>query len=928
MTSSPLLSSGGGGKKSFFARHEYLTVFLVGLFVSFVMFLPALIMGKGLFTYFGDYLVQQIPFYKHCHEMVRSGSFLWDWGTDLGANFIGSYTFYLLGSPFFWLTIPFPNSWLPYLMAPLFFVKYATAGLTAYLYIKRFTAKKEIALLGALLYAFSGFQMYNIVFNHFNDVVALFPLMLVGLEELVTENKKGVFVLAVCINALCNYFFLVGEVVFLFLYFFIRMAHCSTWRITLKKFGLLAFESVLGCLLAGVLLMPSFLVVMSNPRVGSALTGFNMLFYSSEQRYGAILQSFLFPAEVPSAPNFFPGANNKWTSMAGWLPMFGLTGVFAYLTSKRKTWLKTIIITSAVMMYIPFLNSMFIAMNGYYYCRWFFMPILMMSLATALSLEDPKVNFKRGVRISALLTGIMVLAVGFLPASGASAEVDPSLTGVSKVLAKLKVVLTEGLGLYEDAGRFFLSSAIALISLAMVWLLVTHLRKSKQFISLALVCTILVTCVTGISYILTCRTRSGNHDFVREDLVNSRLELPVDYKENFYRVDFPDSFDNVGIYWNYPSVTTFHSIVPRSIMDFYPITGTKRDVGSRPELELYGIRAMASTRYYFKRGTSYDESDPPMPGYEYRFTSNDVTVWENTYYIPMGFTYTHSITKEELMDYAEEDRDKVMLHALCLSEKDAQKYADLLVPLKDTDYYYPSESGYFADCRERKEGACDSFAYSSSGFEATITTEKPELVFFSVPYEEGWTATVNGKAAEIVISNIGFMSVVVPEGSSRINFSYRTPGLDLGLWMTFGALAVYLVYLALVIRNKKKHPEQAEKVCPTRCSECTRCFANDRYSDLAAKGVYANPFAAEEETVEADEESAEASLLDAEGEMLPESLEAEAPTETETEEEKKSEGEKEPPKEQAEAVAYLEKLYEEMTQEEIEALIGGLDTEK
>ena len=49
MTSSPLLSSGGGGKKSFFARHEYLTVFLVGLFVSFVMFLPALIMGAAVF---------------------------------------------------------------------------------------------------------------------------------------------------------------------------------------------------------------------------------------------------------------------------------------------------------------------------------------------------------------------------------------------------------------------------------------------------------------------------------------------------------------------------------------------------------------------------------------------------------------------------------------------------------------------------------------------------------------------------------------------------------------------------------------------------------------------------------------------------------------------------------------------------------------
>ncbi|MEG2597470.1 MAG: YfhO family protein, partial [Oscillospiraceae bacterium] len=84
-------------------------VFGLGILTSFLFFLPFLIMDKGLFVYYGDFNVQQIPFYQMCHDAVREGNIFWSWTTDLGSNFIGSYAFYLIGSPFFWLTIPFPS---------------------------------------------------------------------------------------------------------------------------------------------------------------------------------------------------------------------------------------------------------------------------------------------------------------------------------------------------------------------------------------------------------------------------------------------------------------------------------------------------------------------------------------------------------------------------------------------------------------------------------------------------------------------------------------------------------------------------------------------------------------------------------------------------------------------------------------------------
>ena len=67
------------------------------------------------------------------------------------------------------------------------------------------------------------------------------------------------------------------------------------FRVSLKSFASVALESVIGLLLSAVLLLPSVLVVLSNPRTSEYLSGFNLLLYGNSQRYGLILSSFFFP---------------------------------------------------------------------------------------------------------------------------------------------------------------------------------------------------------------------------------------------------------------------------------------------------------------------------------------------------------------------------------------------------------------------------------------------------------------------------------------------------------------------------------------------------------------------------------------------------------------------------------------------------------
>ena len=205
--------------------------FLIALATAALIFIPFIIWDKGYFFFYGDFNVQQIPFYKLAHEAVRSGDLFWNWYTDLGANFIGSYSFYLLGSPFFWLTLPFPTEFVPHLIGPLLILKHACAAATGTLYFKRFVAPRSYAVFGGLLYAFSGFAVYNIFFNHFHEAIIFFPLLLVGLEELMVNNRRGVFALAVAINAFVNYWFFIGEVVFVLIYFAFRAAS-PDWHMT------------------------------------------------------------------------------------------------------------------------------------------------------------------------------------------------------------------------------------------------------------------------------------------------------------------------------------------------------------------------------------------------------------------------------------------------------------------------------------------------------------------------------------------------------------------------------------------------------------------------------------------------------------------------------------------------------------------------
>ncbi len=801
-------------------REKYLSTFLIGLFVSAAFFVPYMLMSEGYFTFYGDFNVQQIPFYQECHKAIREGNIFWSWTTDLGANFIGSYSFYLLGSPFFWLTIPFPNWMVPYLMGPLLILKFGCAAFTAYCYIRRFTRTPEAAQLGALLYAFSGFSVYNIFFNHFHEAIIFFPLLLLSFELLLTENRRFGFALMVCVCAVSNYFFFFGMVVFTVIYFFVRL-FSKTIKVTFSRFAALVFEAVLGLALSAALLLPAILAITSNYRLSEHLLGWSAIMYGKEQIYGNVLQCFFFPPDIPARPVFFPSANVKWSSLGGWLPLFSMVGVFTLFSQRKGHWLKRIIGICVFMALVPFLNSAFYFFNTSYYARWYYMPILMMCLATVSLTEDSKVNWSSGYKWVLGITIAASAVIGFFPQENTFSEEDGDL---------IFGLYSQGSGSTEDrmmyAFRFWAACLIAILSLVILGYLLKLLKSNRKlFYRTALTFVCIISIIYGNVFIACGRSHSYE---IKDVMIDQLIEGNVDLEDDSnFRVDVYDGVDNTSMYLGFSGINAFHSIVPASVFEFYDFIGVERSVGSRPDTNAYAIRPLLSVKYLLNRkdGDSFiDEEtrETEMPGYTYYKTDGGYYIYENDNYIPYGFSYDYYMSYEFCEGYSEGDRAALMLKAILLTDEQIKKYGHMLENIEEVGYggYYNSmgttlsltESAMADDCKMLKETSAEYFATDNRGFTAKVTRNAETLVFFSVPFDDGWSATVNGAPCEIEKVNSGFMAVKVPAGTSEIRFEYVTPGLFTGIKITTVSAVILILYILVCSLLRIKH--KTETVYP------------------------------------------------------------------------------------------------------------------
>lgn len=785
--------------------------FLLGCLVAFAIFVPYLIVDRGMFIYVGDYISQQIPFYKYVQGFLHQGGGTWSWATDLGSSIVTSYSFYNLGSPFLWLTLLFPNSWVPYMMVPLFMLKFGAIAASANLFLSRYARTRNMVVIVSLIYAFCGFNVYNIFFNHMLDPVVLFPLMLWALDGYMYERKRGWFAVFVGLALVNSYFFFIGNVVFLLIYFCVKLA-MGEYQIDLKDFGLLVLEALIGVGIGMVLALPSMLSLMGNPRTNDFATGFGVLLYGNVQQYFEILASMFLPPDPPYLPNLFTEGAIKWTSMSAFLPIVSVSGVIAYCRGRKKSPMKVILGIMLVMAMVPILNSSFYAFNASYYARWYYMPILIMAFMTLQSLEDESFDLVYSTKLTLILTAAWAI-FGLIPN-----EKD----GVQVV------------GVAQYSSKFWVTIITALLGVGIFYMLV-KMRKKVKFAPL------LLSAVMGFSVFYSVVHISlgkfpqweSDYEYMEQQYYGTQeITWPDD---QFFRTDSYETYDNIGLWIDKSNLQTFNSVVTPSIMEFYPELGVKRDVSSKPERWNYALRGLLSVQYTIM--PKYEQEDFEKADGEKNYQGNKgwvfdreeggFVIYKNENFIPMGFTYDSYITMDNLDLATERDRASLLVSAIGLDDEQAEKYGYLFengsygTASESTDadgetkkqYNYPTVTyeSYVQDVKERNQHASYDVTADSSGLVSKIQLDKESMVFYSIPYDKGFSATVNGQPVEVLKVSGGMSAVVAPAGDNEIVFTYHTPGFKLGIIIMVISILVLIAYLYLCKKASKKALENTNE---------------------------------------------------------------------------------------------------------------------
>ena len=760
-----------------------------------IFFLPFYILDGGFFHYAGDFNSQQITFYRYMNGFVKGAGYpdsafagaphnTFSWATDLGSGVMNAYSFYLYGSPFFWLSVLLPQSWLPYMMVPLLVLKFGVAGGGAFLYLRRYVKNENYAVLGACLYALSGFAVYNVFFNHFVDVVALFPYLLWALDEAIYENRHGLFAFWVAVNLLNNYFFFVGQVIFLCIYFVCKLT-AKDFRLTGRKFGHLLWESVLGVAMGCLLLFPAVLSLLQNPRTIDLSSGWGFLTYAKVQQYLAILLSWILPPDSPYLTSVWSEGVIKWTSMTAYLPLCSLAGAMAYWHSRKADSKKRIVAVCAVCALVPVLNSAFYALNSSYYARWYYMPTLILAAMTVNALEDPDVDLDAPARgIGWIMLATLVFAV---------VPVRDDTTG------------TWSFGVLKNPEQFFVVLGFGLLGLMLYRYLCGIWRQNSRFAQRMTAAVLVFACVFSMVHIGIGKFGQWHTDSDLVEQDTNALQLKNDLPEGDYRIDTYKIHDNIGMWLDKSCLQYFGSTAAPSILSFYPALGVKRDVRSEPEITNYALRGLLSVEYLIttpeKRESFEDEADA---GWTYLADVDGYTLYHNDNYVPMGFTYDYYVTKATYEASVKTLRSNLLLRALVLEDEDVKAYGQYLTELPDAmldDLHYDS---YTQDCADRRAHSCSVFQMNNAGFHAEITLDKTNLVFFSVPYDDGFTAYVNGEKADILRVDEGLMAVLCPAGASSIDFVYQAAGLSASRVVTAVAIPVWVVYVAYFVRRKRR----------------------------------------------------------------------------------------------------------------------------
>ncbi len=148
----------------------------------------------------------------------------------------------------------------------------------------------------------------------------------------------------------------------------------------------------------------------------------------------------------------------------------------------------------------------------------------------------------------------------------------------------------------------------------------------------------------------------------------------------------------------------------------------------------------------------------------------------------------------------------------CFVNEEGENFIDtsdlMKLNIKDTSVFVDAQYFNF-DIYQKliNELKTDTFVFetfSQSRITGNIKISKPEMVFFTIPYDKSWKIKVNGKEEDLKRVNIGFSGIKLNKGNYKIELYYEPDFLKPSIIITIISNLIFWGFLVFYLIRKRR----------------------------------------------------------------------------------------------------------------------------
>lgn len=714
-----------------------------------------------------------------------------------------------LGQNIFALILRDPSDLLVYFVKPeniaslvIFkeLLKILGAGVIFYLFLKKIALNTYSSLIGAMLFAFSGFMILGSGWYIFTFEAFAFALLLYTFERTYQDNAWYLFLIPVVLLSVSMPFNLYVYGLFLFVYIMFR--YLLEKGNDVKGLFLLFFKIgglvILGLGISSVFLFSNIKQLLESPRVAGDATFFDTL--SGSPMFGvanheSLVTSIMrfFSNDILGSGLNFKGSNNYLEAPLFYCGLFTLLLIpqaFVFFTKRQKIAYSIFVAIWLLPVLFPFFRYAFWLFTGDYYRAFSLCVDVCLLLIGLQALNQIDKSEKINVTVLGVTLGVL-LALLYYPYSGFDEIIDKSVRATVRNFLVVYAVL----------------------------LYLRTVPKVKVYMQLAILLVVFVE-LTYFSYTTVNDKRSPitskelKHKTGFNDYSKEAIAYIKSIDKGFYRIDKNYSSSpayNGGLndpqaqYYRgtccYNSFNQKYYVQFLNGVDVTTPNQDKAEVASRRIAGLLNRPLLESLC-----GVKYFLSKRPDNGFLYATHDSlamfgDVRVFRKKYCLPVGFAYDKYVFASDFAKLSNNQKDVMLFKSIVIKDDEQKDYKDFVrLELKDTVSEYGLDA-YANDVASLKKDSVSFTVSDHNNLKGKIKLDKTKAVFFSIPYDSGWKASIDGKETAVQMVDFGLIGVMVHAGEHSVELTYQVPYLYSGSMVSLGSM---LLFIGIFIGTRKR----------------------------------------------------------------------------------------------------------------------------